>query len=193
MMKASVTALALSLALVAACSREDAPSTQPEAPAMAPAMQDEAQAEDTDQALQPDQPDAASETIGGDGSNIQLLPITADTGLDLEGELGCSFQTEPDNALLFIAKANVGDEFRARGGINNNGYAETLTGTETGGFSMLEADGGKFGGKGMILTLTPVEQRVNDGTETVSQSAKLLVQRADGAERTYQGVWTCGP
>ncbi|KCZ55393.1 hypothetical protein HY29_12720 [Hyphomonas beringensis] len=183
MMKATVTALALSLALVAACSQEDATPLEPDAvPALTPAET----GEPLDKA-------GTSETIGGDGSNIQLLPITADTDLDVEGELGCSFQTEPDNALLFVAKANVGDEFRPRGGINNNGYAETLTGVETGGFSALETEGGKFGGKGMTLTLTPNEKRVNDGTETVSHSADLLVQRADGAERTYQGVWTCGP
>ncbi|MAN45679.1 MAG: hypothetical protein GYB49_03085 [Alphaproteobacteria bacterium] len=190
MIKATISVLVLSLVLVAACSQESISPADPDAaPALAPTQTDE-QADKTAEAAPSATP---SETIGGDGSDIQLQPITADTGLDLEGELGCSFQTEPDNALLFIAKANVGDEFRPRGGINNNGYAETLTGTETGGFSTLEADGGRFGGKGMTLTLTPVEQRVNDGTETVSQSAKLLVQRGDGAERTYQGVWTCGP
>jgi hypothetical protein len=40
--------------------------------------------------------------------------------------------------------------------------------------------------------ITP-QGRFDTGDESVAQQASLRVQRADGAERSFTGVWTCGP
>lgn len=149
-------------------------------------------APETEPETSPEEESEPSATTGGDGSEITLLQVTSADVAELQGEIGCAFATG-DSTSLLVARANVGDDERASAAINHNGYGERLMSQEAGGFGALESDGGKFGGRGLTITITPGERAPGDGTETVTQSAEMLVQRADGAERTYEGEWVCGP
>lgn len=136
--------------------------------------------------------DDTPSTTGGDGSEIMLQPVGDTEVPPLAGELGCSFAGSDGETLLF-AKANVGDDQSPSAVINNNGYGERIVSLQTGGFGMLEADGGKFEGRGITVTVTTGARSGGEGSETVVQKADLLAQRADGAERVYEGDWSCGP
>ena len=135
---------------------------------------------------------AAGETIGGDGSPIRLEALT-DAQLetvDLPGELACSF-ADADDATLLLARADVLPDGPVRGAVNNNGYPELLGNGHANGFDDL-ADGITLSGRGLTVVLERGE-RLPTGNEATQHSATLRVQRADGAERTYRGVLTCGP
>lgn len=169
---------ALATAMFAACSEP------PSAPA-------------TDVATAPAEPAPAAaaspslETIGGDGSAIELKPLTEqDLAGKLPQELGCSFTMGDVHALL-IAKGNVNKAERSFAVINNGGVAEDLQSTTTGGYDGM-VEGVTFGGKGMTVEIAKGAEQVT-GNETVQHAATLTAKRADGAERAYPGVWTCGP
>ncbi len=130
--------------------------------------------------------------MGGDGSQITLQPVRTEDVAGLKGELGCSFAVEGET--LLVAMADVDDENRATGAINNNGYGEQVMGEQLGGFSALEPDGGTFSGKGMVLTIeTGADALDGPNTEEVTKAATMTANRADGASRIYDGEWTCGP
>lgn len=133
---------------------------------------------------------AIGETQGGDGSEIALVPLQPDDAADLPGELACGFRLADARQSLMIARADVGDEARGVAVIRNGGYAERLMARTAGGFGAMER-GISFGGRGMTVTIDRGE-RVSGG-ESPAYAATLLAQRADGAERRYQGLWTCGP
>ena len=136
-------------------------------------------------------PEAAiGETEGGDGSEIALTPLQPDDADDLPGELACGFRLADARQSLMIARADVGDDARGVAVIRNGGYAERLMARSGGGFGAMER-GIAFGGRGMTVTIDRGERR--SGGESPSYAATLLAQRADGAERRYQGLWTCGP
>lgn len=130
------------------------------------------------------------ETQGGDGSQIALAPLQPEDAADLPGELACGFRIADARQSLMIARADVGDDARGVAVIRNGGYAERLMARSAGGFGAMER-GASFGGRGMTVTIDRGE-RVSGG-ESPAYSATLLAQRADGAERRYQGLWTCGP
>ncbi|MGY0798853.1 hypothetical protein ACW7G0_07360 [Lysobacter sp. A286] len=131
-------------------------------------------------------------THGGDGSQIALQPLSADQldGVDLPGELACSF-ADAGGATLLLARADVLPDGMVRGVLNNNGYAEMLGNGRAGGFNDL-ADGITLSGKGLVVELQRGESRPT-GNEATQHVATLKVQRADGAERIYDGTLTCGP
>jgi hypothetical protein len=133
---------------------------------------------------------AIGETRGGDGSDIALAPLQPDDAADLPGELACSFRLADARQSLMIARADVGDDARGVAVIRNGGYAERLMARSDGGFGAMEP-GITFGGRGMTVTIDRGERR--SGGESPDYAATLLAQRADGAERRYQGLWTCGP
>lgn len=136
-------------------------------------------------------PEAAiGETEGGDGSEIALTPLQPDDAADLPGELACGFRLADARQSLMIARADVGDDARGVAVIRNGGYAERLMARSNGGFGAMER-GIAFGGRGMTVTIDRGERR--SGGESPAYAATLLAQRADGAERRYQGLWTCGP
>jgi hypothetical protein len=177
--------LAAPLLLIAACSndvREDKAANQaaangyvPPEPTFAP----------------PPQPaNMAAETTGGDGSQIVLVPLGADDTQGLEGELGCSFAEQGGPALL-IGRANAGKSARAAAVVRNGGVVERLASMATGGFGAMEK-GATFGGKALTVRVV-AEAPLTTGNESSATSAQVIVQRADGAERRYQGLWTCGP
>ena len=133
---------------------------------------------------------AIGETEGGDGSEIALAPLQRDDAAELPGELACSFRLADARQSLMIARADVGDDARGVAVIRNGGYAERLMARSAGGFGAMER-GIAFGGRGMTVTIDRGERR--SGGESPAYAATLLAQRADGAERRYQGLWTCGP
>jgi hypothetical protein len=130
-------------------------------------------------------------TIGGDGSQITLAALHDGDAEGLDGELACSFAERRGGPALLIGRADVGKAARAFAVVRNSDVRETLAGTATGGFGGLEK-GLTLGGKGLTVHLTP-QGRLDTGDESVAQRASLRVQRADGAERSFAGVWTCGP
>lgn len=135
---------------------------------------------------------AASETIGGDGSAIRLDSLQADDGADVAGELGCTFNVEGQNGAILLAKADVGKAARAQAVVRNHGEAERLLGRTAGGFGALERGTTSLGGRGLTIDIAP-QQAVPTSTEEVRQRATLVAKRGDGAERRYQGLWSCGP
>ena len=132
------------------------------------------------------------QTPGGDGSQIALLPLTAEQldGVDLPGELACGF-ADAGGATLLLARADVLPDGMVRGVLNNNGSIETLGNGQAGGFNDL-LDGITLAGKGLAVELQRGEQRPADNKAT-QHAAVLKVQRADGAARSYDGTLTCGP
>lgn len=135
---------------------------------------------------------AEGQTRGGDGSQITLQPLTAEQldGVDLPGELACGF-ADAGGATLLLARADVLPDGMVHGVLNNNGSIETLGNGEAGGFNDL-LDGITLTGKGLAVELQRGEQRPTDN-ESTQHAAVLKVQRADGAERSYDGTLTCGP
>lgn len=131
-------------------------------------------------------------TIGGDGSQITLLALTADQlgSVELPGELACSF-ADGDLGTLLVARADVLPDGAVRGVVNHNGYVEMLGNGRAGGFNDL-LDGITLSGKGLTLLLERQAPQPT-GDESTQHASTLTVQRADGAERTYHGTLTCGP
>lgn len=134
---------------------------------------------------------APSPTTGGDGSQIRLAALQPDDAEGLEGELGCAFAERRGGPSLLVGRADVAKAARAFAVVRNGGVRETLAGTAAGGFEAMEK-GLTFGGKGLTVRVTP-QGRLVTGDESVAQLASLLVQRGDGAERRFEGLWTCGP
>lgn len=137
-------------------------------------------------------PTADGPTVGGDGSQIALQPLGAEQleGVDLPGELACSF-ADTDDATLLLARADVVPDAIVRGVVNNNGVVEMLGNGRAGGFNDL-SDGITLTGRGLTVELQRGESQPT-GNETTQHAAILRVQRADGAELSYHGAWTCGP
>tara|TARA_R100000935_G_scaffold21971_1_gene40732 strand:- start:769 stop:1320 length:552 start_codon:yes stop_codon:yes gene_type:complete len=136
----------------------------------------------------PPAPDPAA-----DEPDIRLEAVTADSVNQLEGELRCSFKRGDDNTVLLMAAANVGDAARASAAITLDGMGRKLAGRGEGGFGALEKTGGVFSGEDVTVTITPGEEVAGEMSESVVQVATLNVQRPEGGQQTYDGVWTCGP
>ena len=129
-------------------------------------------------------------TIGGDGSAIELLPLSdADIeGAMLEGELACSFSVDAGGTLL-LAKGNVASSDPSRGVVNVAGYVEPVA--APGGFDAM-LRGTRFSGAGKVVLVELTGPAVGGG-ESPPNPAMLTYQRADGAERAFAGQWECGP
>lgn len=160
-----ITTLALAAAL-AACSQPDV------APSDAPAVEA-----------------PASETIGGDGSALELQTLSGVTLPELSGELGCAFTANDD--VLLLAKGNVDRAARSEALIRRGDTVEQLMATDEGGYDGM-VEGARFGTRGLVIEVA-TQQRNETRNEQVAYNATLRAMRADGAERTYQGDWTCGP
>lgn len=131
-------------------------------------------------------------TLGADGPQIELLALTGVQldSIDLPGELACTF-ADADRGTLLVARADVLPDGPVRGVLSNNGYTEMLANGEAGGFNDL-LDGITLTGKGLTVLLQAGASRPT-GDESTRHASTLTVQRADGAERTYDGTLTCGP
>jgi hypothetical protein len=134
-------------------------------------------------------------TKGGDGSPISLTGLTeADFSANpLEGELTCSFAADANAAPLLVARGFADDEAgRAQALARIGSEPQRLMALAPGGFDAMIV-GGRFGGPGMTYTITLDRSEVTPGGESPANPARMLLQRADGAERTFAGTWTCGP
>ena len=131
----------------------------------------------------------AGQTVGGDGSQIQLSDVTfADMRANpTEGELGCSF--EAGGVSLLRAQGNVASKDAAQGLVKVTGYVERVV--APGGFDGM-IKGATFTGAGKTI-LIAVTGPATGGGESPPYPATLTYQRADGASRAFTGTWTCGP
>lgn len=128
-------------------------------------------------------------TVGGDGSAIELSPLTAEDvdSAVLPGELGCSFSTQ-DTALL-LAKGDVASDEPGRGVVKVGSYVEPVA--APGGFDAMLA-GATFTGAGKTVRIDVTGPAIGGG-ESPPRAATLTYDRADGARRSYAGQWQCGP
>ena len=131
----------------------------------------------------------ADETVGGDGSPITLNPISAVEVQEAElgGELACSF--DAGAGPLLIASGDVASDEPAFGVVKVGSYVETVA--VRGGFDAM-VKGATFTGKGKTVSIAITGQPTAGG-ESPPTPATLTYQRADGASRTIQGDWICGP
>ena len=138
----------------------------------------------------PSTPASPSTTVGGDGSEIQLDALTPGdvSGADLAGELACGF-TGGDGAPLLQAMGIVASREAAQGVVKVSGYVERVN--APGGFDGMTGDP-VFTGKGKTLRIVQTGAAIGGG-ESPPRPATLTYQRADGASRTFDGVWQCGP
>ncbi len=138
----------------------------------------------------PSATNATGDTVGGDGSAIELLPLSdADIeGAMLEGELACAFSIDGGGTLL-LAKGNVASNEPSRGVVNVAGYVEPVA--APGGFDAM-LRGTCFSGAGKVVQVELTSHAIGGG-ESPLYPATLTYQRADGAERAFSGRWDCGP
>lgn len=180
--------------LLVACNDQGSTQGEPRAPATVDAAAKPPAASSPVVAPKEDVPAPVDDgaTRGGDGSSIGLLPLSAEQvdGADLSGELACSF-ADVSAATLLLARADVVPDGMVVGVVNHNGYVETLANGRAGGFNDL-LDGITLMGKGLTLRLAR-GAAMPTGGESTQHAATLTAQRADGAERDYAGMWTCGP
>ena len=129
-------------------------------------------------------------TIGGDGSQIVLSPLSP-AEIDkakLQGELACSF-TSSSSEMLLIAKGNIGSNDPAFGVVKVGDYVEQVV--SPGGYDGM-IGGATFGGKGKTIRVAMTGPAMGGG-ESPPRPATLTYDRADGAQRSFAGQWTCGP
>ena len=197
MIKTSLTTLALASGLfVAACSPSDEPAMDTQADTETPIVDaQDSGVETQSDALLPDDTDETNMGVTGDDAGLSTLqPVTAEDVSMLEGELACSFATSDESNTLLVARADVSENGRATAAINSDGFAMQLYGEQLGGFSGLEEDGGTFAGEGMVIVVELGDAALGGSeTEQSSQVATMTVNRADGATRTFDGEWVCGP
>lgn len=182
--------------MLAACSapeERDAAAAPPVATTQAPAPQPSPSQPGTPHPSlpQPNAPLTTGATVGGDGSQIELHGLSpADLAANaLVGELGCSFSTAGASQPLLLAMGDVASKDAARGLVKVGDYAERIG--APGGFDgMLK--GPTFSGAGKTIRIV-LTGPAKGGGESPPRPATLTYERADGASRTWEGGWTCGP
>jgi len=132
----------------------------------------------------------SGQTQGGDGSEITLNALAEEDMSEarLPGELGCQFTTD-DEEVLLIAMGNVGSSDAAQGVVKVAGYVERVS--APGGFNGI-TESPTFSGKGKTVHIE-VTGEPTEGGESPPRPATLTYDRADGAQRDWQGEWRCGP
>lgn len=139
----------------------------------------------------PPVPADGNATVGGDGSDIVLAPLSAQEieAASLSGELGCSFAGEAGTGPLLLAMGDVASKMPARGVVKVIDYVEAVA--TPGGFDgMLR--GARFSGAGKTVDVE-VTGAAAGGGESPAHPATLTYHRADGAQRRWTGLWQCGP
>ncbi|AKM10904.1 hypothetical protein [Croceicoccus naphthovorans] len=192
----AATAVA-SMGLAAACKSEE---TLPDSPAATettatPGPNAGTPAPDSGETGVPDGEPIDSGTIGGDGSELRVATLTAAqiSSADLQGELSCSFIRSDERAPLLLASGNVGSDDRALGVVGYAGGVERIMSTEDGGFDAI-VDGGRFATKGLTIDVRRGKAPMPGATgESPPYPAAMRLMRADGAERSFNGTWNCGP
>ncbi|KAA0018253.1 hypothetical protein F0A16_11080 [Salinicola corii] len=189
--RAGVVAASLLTLMLAGCS-DSSPDADDDASGQASSAEQPTAQEPTrqDQTTDEPTPGTGGETRGGDGSTITLDALTAsDIGeANLSGELGCQFSTAQASPLL-VAKGNVDSSSAAQGVVKVAGYVERVS--TPGGFDGMTGNP-TFEGKGKTLRIE-VTGEPSGGGESPARPATLTYDRADGAQRTLEGEWQCGP
>lgn len=127
---------------------------------------------------------------GGDAP-IELSAIGEGELLALQGELGCSFTIAGQSGPALVAKADVGAGATAQGAVKIGERVQRVAGA--GGFGALEK-GMQLSGPGVTLAVVLLSQASSDTkSEETRFPAKLTASRPYGGERSYDGVWNCGP
>ena len=134
---------------------------------------------------------AQSATTGGDGSPIRLSPLTSSEieAAQLEGELGCGF-AGADDSMLLVAMGDVASNEPSFGVVKVGDHAEPIS--APGGFDGMLKDV-TFVGKGKSIRVVTTASVPVGGGESPPYPARLTYQRADGASRSFDGLWICGP
>ena len=132
----------------------------------------------------------AGETVGGDGSQIQLEELTQEDveGADLSGELVCNFLGDGALPLLYATGVVASDD-PAQGVVKVSGYVERIA--APGGFEGI-TDDPTFTGQGKTISIAMTGPATGEG-ESPARPATLTYERADGASREFDGLWQCGP
>ena len=185
---AAVPLAVLAGMLLAACARE--PMAVPEGEVKHDGPAHQATVEGAAEASAAPSTASVGDTIGGDGSEIQLEALTARDidQADLQGELACSFSAD-DAMPLLVAKGIVASDEPARGVVKVSGYVEPVY--APGGFNGITSDP-TFTGQGKTIRIAVTGGAIGGG-ESPPRPATLTYQRADGASRVLQGRWQCGP
>lgn len=133
---------------------------------------------------------AEGETVGGDGSQIQLDALDENdlSGAQLAGELACSFSVAGQAPLLF-ARGDVASSEAAQGIVKVAGHVEQIR--SPGGFDGLTKNP-TFTGQGKTILIEATGASIGGG-ESPPRPATLTYARADGASRVFEGQWQCGP
>lgn len=133
----------------------------------------------------------ADATSGGDGSPIRLDALTARDLEDaaLSGELACGFSTD-DGARILFAMGLADSEEPAGGVVKVSGHVERIG--APGGFDGIVEDP-TFTGRGKTIRIAVVGPPAVGGGESPPRPATLTYHRADGASRSFDGHWRCGP
>ncbi|HCS29044.1 MAG TPA: hypothetical protein DIW43_16425 [Spongiibacteraceae bacterium] len=186
MLTGTLSASLLAITLIAGCS-ESSSEAEETAAQPSPALPS---AEASDDSRKQKDSVSSGHTRGGDGSEITLNALTEeDMGeASLAGELGCSFTTA-DGDVLLIAMGNVASSDAAQGVVKVAGYVERVS--APGGFDGMTASP-TFSGKGKTVHIE-VNGEPTEGGESPPRPATLTYDRADGAQRDWQGEWRCGP
>lgn len=135
-------------------------------------------------------PVAAPEAVAGEAPAVRLDELTeADLAdADLAGELACSFSLE-GGPLILVARGVVGVDDPAQGVVKVAGQVEPIR--APGGYNGMLRDP-TFTGQGRTVRIEETGAAIGGG-ESPPRPATLTYQRADGATRSFDGRWQCGP
>lgn len=169
----------------------DADSSEPAAPASEPAPEPA-----PEQAAEPAPPPTGgiggdnSATVGGDGSPIALAVLDEHdvAGAALGGELACAFVDGGGGPLLHATGVVASDD-PALGVVKVGDTVEMVR--APGGFDGILVDP-VFSARGMTLRIR-ITGEATGGGESPPRPATLTILRADGASRSIEGQWQCGP
>jgi hypothetical protein len=198
-LQGAIAMVLISGALLAACSPTPTPAPSQEAAegaATAPVQDAQVQPAEPSPAAEAATPaPAAGDTVGGDGSQIQLDALSERdiSDAELSGELACSFSTGDASPLLH-ATGVVSSSEAAQGVVKVSGYVESIR--ASGGFNGI-SNGATFTGQGKTIEIALTGMALTGpaigGGESPPRPATLTYQRADGASRVFDGRWQCGP
>ncbi|WP_167364704.1 hypothetical protein [Phytopseudomonas argentinensis] len=138
------------------------------------------------------QDDAVSQESALSSASTKLAPLDEqDIALHpLKGELICAFSV--GRSTLLYAAGNVGTQADAHGILK---FADQVLRVQApGGFDQM-LHGTTFKGERLVAEVKLTEQAHKAGSDGASSypSATLTYIRSDGAMRSVQGKWECGP
>lgn len=135
-------------------------------------------------------PAESKPTVGGDGSEIRLDALTSEdvATAGIYGELACSFSAGGPQPIL-LAMGAVDSDDPAQGVVKVAGYVERVA--SPGGYDGM-LDAAVFTGKGKTVKVDVTGESIGEG-ESPPRPATLTYMRADGASRSFDGFWQCGP